>query len=119
MRKKNGKKPENISDLDILWAIRDIPSKILDIKLKSILYTFVALIGNSQNEWYYKSHIELAEIIGISARRLPKLLNQLEDLNLLFINRPKLYLKGDSNEYKLNYHLILSTAKMVRVTTSR
>lgn len=107
-------RPAAYSDLDIIWAIRDIPKKILDIKLKSVLYTFVALIGNSTNEWYYKGLDDLAEIIGMQKRRLPSLLYKLEDSDFLLINRPKKYLKGMTNEYQLNYELIVQTAKMYR-----
>jgi hypothetical protein len=114
MTKRNGTKPENITDLDLFWAIRDIPSSILCIKLKSILYAFVALIGNSKKEWYFKSHESLAEIIGIKVRRLPNFLNMLEELNFLLIKRPKNYLKGNTNEYKLNYKKILSTGLKFR-----
>lgn len=103
-------RPKNISDLDLIWAIRDIPKHILCIKLKCVLYTFVSLIGNSKNEWYYKSIPSLANLMGYNDRRLPALLNQLEDLGFIFINRPASYKKGNTNEYKLNYNLILSTA---------
>jgi hypothetical protein len=105
-------RPSEYSDLDIIWAIRDIPSHILCIKLKSVLYTFVALIGNSTNEWYYKSAEDLAAKIGISRRRLQPLLCCLEDLNFLHINRPKKYLKGLTNEYKLNYLAIVKASKI-------
>lgn len=104
-------RPEGYSDLDIIWAIRDIPSDILCIKLKSILYTFVAIIGNSTNEYYYKSLDDLGAIIGISGRRLQPLLHTLEELDFLKIKRPKKYLKGLTNEYKLNYLAILQASK--------
>lgn len=107
-------RPEHLSDLDIIWAIRDIPTKVLCIKLKSILYTFVSLIGNSTNEYYYKSHEDLAPIIGISSRRLPALLDKLENLKFLKIKRPKNYTKGDSNEYKLLYLNIIKEAEFFR-----
>jgi hypothetical protein len=102
-------RPEGYTDLDLLWAIRDIPSSILCIKLKSILYSFVAIIGNSTNEWYYKSLDDLGDIIGISGRRLQGLLHQLENFGFLLIKRPAKYNRGITNEYQLNYHLILST----------
>jgi len=105
-------RPDEYSDLDIIWAIRDIPKSILNIKLKSILYTFVALIGNSTNEWHYKSLDDLAEIIGIHKSNLSALLYAIEDLDFLKIKRPAKYLKGMSNEYQLNYELIVQTAKM-------
>jgi hypothetical protein len=107
-------RPQGYSDLDLIWAVRDIPSKILCIKLKSIIYTFIALIGNSESQWYYKSLPDLSEAIGISGRRLQDLLHKLEELGFIFINRPKKYLKGMSNEYQLNYQLILSTGGKFR-----
>lgn len=105
---------QGITDLDIIWAIRDIPRYILPIKLKSVLYTLVSLIGNSPKEWFYHSHYDLSEKIGSSLRRTPDLLNSLECLDFIFIKRPAHYTKGDSNEYKLNYELIIETANRFR-----
>jgi len=107
-------RPKGITDLQTMWAIKDISCDILDIKLKSVLYSLVALIGNSKREWFFKSHEGLADFIGISARRLPKLLNQLEALGFISINRPATYTKKDTNEYKLNYQKILSTGQHFR-----
>lgn len=106
--------PKGITQLKVMWAIKDIPGSILDVKLKGILFCFVALIGDSKKEWYFKSHKHLADIFGISVRRLPDMLNALEDLDFLIINRPETYTKGDTNEYKLDYFLILSTAARFR-----
>ncbi len=113
MAKKNGK-PQHISDLDILWAIRDIPAPLLTMNIKSVLFTMLATIGNCHNEWYYHSYQQWAEKIGCSPRSLPKLMQSLEDMNFILIKRPNYYGNGDSNEYKLNYEFILRTAEHFR-----
>ena len=99
----------SITDLNILWAIRDIHPSILNLNRKGILCLFLACIGTNKVCWYSMEQLEL--ILGKSERRLRDDFHYLEDINFLFVKRPAKYSRGLSNEYRLNYKLILETAK--------
>lgn len=103
---------KNISDLDIIWAIRDIPKSIINLPRKGILLIFVSLIGNRKSiKCGLKS---LENSMGASERQLRDQFNSLEEIGFLLIKRPKTYVKGLVNEYGINYELLLSAAEYYR-----
>lgn len=110
-------RPKNISDLNIIWAIRDIPKSILNLKLKGVLCMLVSIIGNSDSEYYYHSQFDLSKKFGCSIRSVPGYMNYLEEIGFISIKRPFHYTDGDSNEYKLNYEFILETASKFHAQT--
>lgn len=106
------KRPQNISDLDILWAIRDIPKSILCNTQKGILCMLLACIGNNSSCYYNMD--QLINILGLSLTPMRNQLHELEDRMFIKITRPAKYYRGAANEYSLNYELILSTGKHFR-----
>jgi hypothetical protein len=106
---KNSARPQGISDLNILWAIRDIPRSILNSTRKGILCMFVAIIGNNESCKY--SQKELEDKLGSSERTIQDQVIYLEDAGFLTIIRPLSYIAGERNEYFLNYKFIIDTAK--------
>lgn len=100
------KRPEGISDLQILWAIRDIPKSILNLSQKGILAMFLAAIGN--REYLFGDLKDLVNIFGLSERRLPAHFHTLEELDFIHIKRPRHYKMKETNEYRMNYVKILS-----------
>ena len=109
---KNYRKPKQISDLNILWAIRDIPRSILNLSQKGILSMFLAIMGNKSS--FSLSMKELENKIGLTDANLIKQLHLLEDRCFIKINRPANYVKGQANEYFLNYVFILELADKCR-----
>jgi AraC-like DNA-binding protein len=105
-------RPKGISDLDILWAIRDIPKSILNSSRKGILSMFIAIIG--QNERCTYSMAELEDKLGCTDRSLRENFHYLEEINFLIIERPSHYVKGAVNHYKINYEKILEEANLYR-----
>jgi hypothetical protein len=98
-----------ITDLEVLWAIRDIPSVILNTKKKGILAMFVACIGMHKNtRWKMKN---LENRLGGSERRLRDSFHDLEELGFLIVVRPKTYKRGETNEYYLDYEAIIEAAR--------
>lgn len=106
------KRPSKINDLDILWAIRDIPRHELSITKKGILSMFLACIGNRGTCHYNLD--QLQEIMGIGQTGLRENLYWLEEKGYLKITRPAQYKRGAANEYSLNYELIISIAETYR-----
>lgn len=108
---KKGKN-KRITDLNVLWAIRDIPSSILNTKQKGILAMLMACIGTRKNtNWQMKN---LEEKLGGKERTLRDHFHYLEDLQFLEVTRPKTYKKGETNEYSLNKEKIIEAAQKYR-----
>lgn len=103
-------RPKDISDLSVLWAIRDIPRSILNASQKGILCMFLACIGNKG--FCYYSIKQLQDILGIGHTQIFSKLSYLENMNFLIVKRPPKYTKGSANEYRLNYKLIMETARL-------
>lgn len=102
-------KKREINDLEILWAIRDIPKSILNLQRKGILLIFAACIG--ENEFCYYTMKQLQEKMGASERSLRDHFHYLEERGFLIIHRPKRYKNKDANQYSLNFNLIINCAK--------
>lgn len=111
---KNFKRPQGISDLHILWAIRDIPKSILNLKMKGALCMMIAAIGNCEHDYYFHSHEDWAKDFGCCVRAVPDYLDTLERIGFISVKRPKNYIKGNSNEYKINYQSIIDMALRFR-----
>lgn len=106
---RKDEKDKNITDLHLLWSIRDIPSSILNTKQKGILSMLVACIGTrKKTRWPMRV---LEEKLGGKERTLRDHFHYLEDLNFIKINRPKNYKKGEVNVYDLNKEAIIEAAK--------
>lgn len=100
------------SDLDTLWAIRDIPKSILNAQQKGILAMFVAIIG--MNKSYKCSMPYLEDKLGITERRAREHFHYLEDCGFLTIIRPENYRKGKVNEYIVCHEEIIKAANRFR-----
>lgn len=99
-------RPDQVNDLQVSWAIREIPPSILEFKYKGLLWGLLSIIGNKLSCRY--SQPQLADILGVSERQLQYLLAHLKDKKFIFIKEPKVKGRGYGNEYFLNYTLILS-----------
>lgn len=98
-------RPAGINDLQVSWAIRDIPSSILEFKYKGLLWGLLSIIGN--NESCYYSQSQLVKILGIGERTLQDHLYHLRDKKFISITAPDRKGRGYANEYLLNYSLIM------------
>lgn len=99
-------RPKGVNDLLVLWAIRDIPSAILTLPEKGILFLFSAIIGNKKHCDF--SFSQLIEIMGASERGLRDYFKILEKKKFLLVKRSGTLGRGKTNKYQLNYGLILS-----------
>ena len=104
-------RPKDVSDLDVMWAIRDIPAFLIDLKQKGILYTLLAIIGNKEYCCY--SQPEFAEILGTSVKTLKREIAHLET-NFLRVDRS--IGRTFRNKYYLEYDLILFCGNRVNLT---
>jgi hypothetical protein len=98
-------RPQGVNDLQVLWAIRDIPTSLITFEQRSLLYYFLSVLGNYEKCYYSIS--QLAKNTGMSKRWLTYRLKELEESKFLNINRPCNQGRGMANEYTLNYSLIL------------
>ncbi|MHB9161375.1 MAG: hypothetical protein ACYC6W_10920 [Nitrosotalea sp.] len=98
-------RPKDVNDLQIMWAIRDIPATILNLNQKALLFILATLIGNNEDCWYKSKN--LCEKLGVSRHTLHRLLSHLEKQNLIFIDRPDHYTHNINNRYRLNYEQLL------------
>ena len=73
-----------------------------------ILMIMNLTIGIGVNIYYSLKQLE--DKIGMSERRAQDHFHYLEHLDFIIINRPNHYTNGESNEYRLNYELLLETA---------
>lgn len=103
-------KKKQITSLELLWAIRDIPSSILNTTQKGILAMFVACVGiHHKTRWPMK---QLEEKLGGKERTLRGHFHYLESIKFLNVSRPKNYKKGETNGYSLNKEEIIIIASM-------
>jgi hypothetical protein len=107
-------RPKNVNDLQILWAIRDIPADLITFEERSILNLLLSIIGN--NEYCYYSLDELVEKFGASYSTFKRLLKSLTSKKFIQTIRPEKQGRGQNNHYILNYEVILNTAKGVYET---
>lgn len=97
-------RPKGVNDLQVMWAVRDIPSFLITFDQKSILLLFLSVIGN--REYCDYSLPELCEIFSIKRTRLKSIINFL-DKRFLIIERSRLKGRSNTNQYRLDYRAIL------------
>jgi DNA-binding MarR family transcriptional regulator len=103
-------RPEGVNDLEVIWAIRNIPQSIISKANElCLLFLFVSIIGNRPSCWYNLD--QLSEKARLSKNTLKKVLKSLLDKNLISIKKPEKYGRGISSEYTLNYQKILNASK--------
>lgn len=103
-------RPKGYSDLNILWAIRDLPSDLISWNERSVLWFLLSIIGN--NESCIRTINQLSDKCGLSRSSLIRHLNSLVKSKFIQIYRPRNQGRGQANEYFLNYETILSAIKL-------
>ena len=105
-------RPEGINDLQVMWAIRDIPADIITPNERLLLFILVTTIGNKGS--CYDSVSDFANKTGLSERTIQYGLKSLSNKKLIKIKAPKLNGRGYANEYFLNYFAILGHSERVQ-----
>lgn len=109
-------RPKNLTDLDIMWGIRDIPPSILKLNEKGFLLLFLSYIGNNDNCWYKAK--TLAKELGISERHLYRIIEKFESINFIIVERPMHNSRNNTNLYRLNYEQIMAFSVKKKNTKS-
>lgn len=108
----------NISMIEIMWAIRDIPSFKIDLYEKALLFFLNSFSQPEKNESWH-SYESLAKISGMSKNTLIRRVKSLEQKKYISVKRVKNGCKNASNRYCLNYDLIFETSTYVSSATER
>lgn len=103
-------KKHSPTDLNIIWAIRDIPRHILNSSQKGILTMLLVTIG--KNKKCHFSMKQLQDKLGSNERTLREQLHYLEEKDFIKIIRPETYKNGECNEYSVNIEHILLIRKI-------
>jgi hypothetical protein len=90
----------------IEWAIKNIPSTILNGHEKAILSTLHLCINNKKDTWH--GYDSIAKMISFSADTVKRNIKTLEQKGFIKITRPAQYSRTQSNRYTLNYDHIMS-----------
>jgi hypothetical protein len=106
-------RPKGISDLRIMWAIRDITSEILDLKQKAFLFILLSITGNKFVCYY--SQPNLAEIMGCSVPSIYRISKSLEDLKFIYVERNPNKGRSKTNRYFINYPLLIACENKIKL----
>jgi hypothetical protein len=85
--------------LHLLWAIRDIPSSVLNVQEKIILYTLLSCVNKDNICWH--SQITLSKMCSLSETSVKKYTKTLSQKGFIKISMPAQYNRANSNQYSL------------------
>jgi hypothetical protein len=103
-------RPENVNDLQISWAIRDISSSVLSFPERGLLWYFLSVIGN--NDYCFDDFPAISQKTGLSERCLRNYITKLEELKFIQVVRPERKGRGRANQYFLLYANLIEAAKL-------
>src|SRR5690606_3695425 len=95
-----------IRSIELLQAIREIPSNQIKCIEKLILLTLLSVINKHNDTWH--SYLSLAKYCCLSVDSVKRYIKSLEKKKFIFIKRPSHYTHKTSNHYSLNIDYLMT-----------
>lgn len=99
----------DFNTLHLLWAIRNIPSSLVNIQERMILMVLLSCAGTDNRSWH--SQASLAEMCSLSETSIKKYIKTLVQKKFILIHNPTVYGRSICNHYELVIDHLMSFSR--------